>query len=57
VKKKFACHMLHKVKVKGKAEAQRVYAVLGKIGDPKAPKTLAELHKFTGLYPEKNKGK
>ena len=40
-----------------KAEAQRVYAVMGKAGDTKAPKTLAELHKFTGLYPQKNVAK
>lgn len=57
VKKKFVCLPLHKVQVKGKAEAQRVYAVMGKVGDQKAPKTLAELHKFTGLYPQKNAGK
>lgn len=57
VKKKFNCLQLHKVKVKGKAEAQRVYAVLGHMGDNKAPKSLAELHKFTGLYPQKNVGK
>ncbi len=57
VKKKFVCLPLHKVKVKGKEEAQRVYAVMGKVGDPKAPKTLAELHKFTGLYPQKKKSK
>ncbi|HNA79890.1 MAG TPA: adenylate/guanylate cyclase domain-containing protein, partial [Turneriella sp.] len=57
VKKKFVCQPLHKVQVKGKAEAQRVYAVMGKTGDAKAPKSLAELHKFTGLYPQKKKGK
>lgn len=54
VKKKFVCHPLRKVQVKGKAEAQRVYAVMGKVGDPKAPKSLPELHKYTGLYPQKN---
>lgn len=57
VKKKFVCQPLHKVQVKGKSEAQRVYAVLGRVGDAKAPKSLAELHKFTGLYPQKGKGK
>jgi adenylate cyclase len=57
VKKKFVCQPLHKVQVKGKAEAQRVYAVMGKTGDTKAPKSLAELHKYTGLYPQKSKGK
>ncbi len=57
LKKKFNCIQLHKIKVKGKAEAQRVYAVMGKMGDTKAPKTLAELHKFTGLYPQKNVAK
>lgn len=57
VKKKFICHELQKIKVKGKAEAQRVYAVMGRVGDTKAPKNLAELHKFTGLYPHKNAGK
>ena len=57
LKKKFTCIQLHKIKVKGKAEAQRVYAVMGKAGDTKAPKTLAELHKFTGLYPQKNVAK
>jgi adenylate cyclase len=57
VKNKFVCQPLHKVQVKGKTEAQRVYAVLGKVGDDNAPKSLAELHKFTGLYPQKAKGK
>lgn len=57
VKKKFSCVPLHKVQVKGKAEAQRVYAVLGRIGDAKAPRSLAELHKLTGLYPEKKRAK
>lgn len=53
VKKKFSCVQLQKIKVKGKDEAQRVYAVLGKAGDPKAPKTLAELHKLIDMYPQK----
>jgi adenylate cyclase len=53
LKKKFVCHPLHKVQVKGKADAQRVYAVMGKTGDSKAPKNLPELHKYTGLYPQK----
>ncbi len=57
VKAKFVCVALHKVQVKGKAEAQRVYAVLGKKGDTKAPKNLAELHKRIGLYPQKKSGK
>lgn len=57
VKKKFVCHPLHKVQVKGKAEAQRCYAVMGKVGDAKAPKNLPELHKYTGLYPQKNVAK
>ncbi|MCS6971671.1 MAG: adenylate/guanylate cyclase domain-containing protein, partial [Leptospiraceae bacterium] len=53
VKKQFACIPLKRVLVKGKSEAQRVYAVLGRLGDPAAPKTLNELHKLTGLYPQK----
>jgi len=53
VKKKFTCVELQKIKVKGKHEAQRVYAVLGRVGDTKAPKSLAELHKLIGLYPQK----
>lgn len=57
VKKKFTCVPLEKIKVKGKDSAQRVFAVLGKAGDTKAPKTLAELHKLIGMYPEKKTGK
>lgn len=57
VKKKFNCVPLDKVKVKGKEEAQRVFAVLGRAGDTKAPKNLAELHKYTGLYPQKKTSK
>ncbi len=57
VKKKFVVLPLHKVQVKGKAEAQRVYAVMGRVGDTKAPKNLPELHKLTGLYPQKNAAK
>lgn len=53
VKGKYSCVQLDKIKVKGKDEAQRVYAVLGKAGDPKAPKSLAELHKLIDLYPQK----
>ncbi len=53
VKKNYSCLQLEKIKVKGKDEAQRVYAVLGKAGDPKAPKSLAELHKLIDLYPQK----
>lgn len=53
VKKKYSCLPLEKIKVKGKDEAQRVYVVLGKAGDPRAPKTLAELHKIIDLYPQK----
>lgn len=57
VKGKYSCVQLDKIKVKGKDEAQRVYAVLGKAGDPKAPKTLAELHKLIDLYPQKKVAK
>ncbi|HRP68980.1 MAG TPA: adenylate/guanylate cyclase domain-containing protein, partial [Turneriella sp.] len=54
---KFHCIQLDRIKVKGKSEAQRVYAVLGKIKDTSAPKNLAELHRLIDLYPQKQKGK
>jgi adenylate cyclase len=55
IKGKYVCGQLQRIKVKGKDEAQRVYAVLGKVGDTRAPKSMAELHKLTGLYPKKIK--
>ena len=55
VKNSFNCIQLQRIKVKGKKEIQMVYAVLGKIDDPDAPKTLAELHKRIQLYPDKKK--
>ena len=55
VKESFSCVQLQRIKIRGKQEIQMVYAVLGKIDDPNAPKSLAELHKRIGLYPDKKK--
>ncbi|MBV6493154.1 MAG: hypothetical protein LDLANPLL_01169 [Turneriella sp.] len=57
VREKFSCVQMQKVKVKGKTDAQRVYAVLGKTKDSTAPKSLAELHKRIDFYPQKGKRK
>lgn len=53
VKDKFHCVPMRKVKVKGKQSEQKVFAVLGFAGDPKAPKNLKELHKLVDMYPGK----
>lgn len=51
IKRRFHCVAMHKIKVKGKAKPQQIFAVLGEIGDRKAPKNLSELHKLIGQYP------
>ncbi len=54
VKSKFNTISMGEIKVKGKVKAQKIYAVLGRKGDPKCPKTLADLRKLVGIpTPEK----
>ena len=40
---------MQKIKVKGKAEPQQIYAVLGRVDDPTAPRTLEELRARLGI--------
>ncbi|OHD70272.1 MAG: hypothetical protein A2W19_07225 [Spirochaetes bacterium RBG_16_49_21] len=40
---------MRKIKVKGKAEAQQIYAVLGRNDDPDSPKNLSELRGLLGI--------
>lgn len=49
VKDKYSFVPMKKIKVKGKSEPQQVYAVLGRIGDPKAFTSLEELRKALGI--------
>jgi adenylate cyclase len=49
VKSKFNTVSMGEIKVKGKLKAQKIYAVLGRKGDPKCPKTLADLRKHVGI--------
>lgn len=40
---------MQKIKVKGKSEPQQIYAVLGRLDDPSAPKTLDQLRQLLGI--------
>jgi adenylate cyclase len=40
---------MQKIKVKGKSEPQQIYAVLGRMKDPNAPKTLEDLRALLGI--------
>jgi adenylate cyclase len=40
---------MQKIKVKGKAEPQQIYAVLGRIDDPASPKDIRELRRLLGI--------
>ncbi|TGN19443.1 adenylate/guanylate cyclase domain-containing protein [Leptospira idonii] len=58
VKNKFNTVSMGEIKVKGKIKPQKVYAVLGRKGDPKCPKNLQELRKLVGIpTPETKKTK
>ena len=48
VRHKFLVEPMQKIKVKGKAEPQQIYAVLGRKEDPEAPKNLDELRRLIG---------
>ena len=48
VKDQFSVVPMSKVKLKGKSKPQRVYALLGRQDDPKAPATIEELRKRIG---------
>ncbi|HPI21714.1 MAG TPA: adenylate/guanylate cyclase domain-containing protein, partial [Spirochaetota bacterium] len=49
VKDLFVCEPMQKIKVKGKSEPQQIYAVLGRMNDPSAPKSLDELRAMLGI--------
>jgi adenylate cyclase len=53
VKEIFAIEKMQSIKVKGKSEAQNVYAVLGRLDDPSRPKSLSEVRINIGLDPKK----
>ncbi|MDC7224980.1 MAG: adenylate/guanylate cyclase domain-containing protein, partial [Spirochaetales bacterium] len=40
---------MNKIKVKGKSEPQQIYAVLGRMDDPKRPKSLDEMRAYVGI--------
>ncbi|OHD63851.1 MAG: hypothetical protein A2176_12085 [Spirochaetes bacterium RBG_13_51_14] len=40
---------MRRIKVKGKAEPHQIYAVLGRMDDPTAPKSLDELRRLLGI--------
>lgn len=48
VKDIFAVEKMQEIKVKGKMEPQRVYAVLGRVDDPTRPKSVQELQQLMG---------
>ena len=49
VKDIFKVQPMKKITVKGKKKPQQIYAVLGRIDDPKTPKTLKVLQKSLGI--------
>lgn len=49
VRGRFQVEPMQKIKVKGKTEPQQIYAVLGRMDDPEAPKTLDELRALLGI--------
>ncbi len=50
VKSKFKLHQLPLIKVKGKMQLLRVYAVLGRVDDPNCPASLLDLRNQVGLH-------
>jgi adenylate cyclase len=48
----FLVEPMQKIKVKGKAEAQQIFAVLGKSGDPGSPRTIQDLRALLGIEME-----
>ncbi|HMZ38015.1 MAG TPA: adenylate/guanylate cyclase domain-containing protein, partial [Leptospiraceae bacterium] len=49
VKDVFQVEEMPAIKVKGKSEAQIIYAVLGRLDDPERPKSLKELRSLVGI--------
>ncbi|HQO03070.1 MAG TPA: adenylate/guanylate cyclase domain-containing protein, partial [Spirochaetota bacterium] len=49
VKDLYRMEPMQKIKVKGKEGSQQIYAVLGHIDDPEAPKNVDELRKMLGI--------
>jgi len=49
IKDIFRVEPMQKIKVKGKSEPQQIYAVLGRLDDPSAPKTLEDLREMLGI--------
>ncbi len=54
VKGIFAVEKMKEIKVKGKMEPQRVYAVLGRADDPSRPKSVQELQQLMGFEINRN---
>ena len=49
VKDVYRVEPMQKIKVKGKAEPQQIYAVLGRLDDPESPKDIEELRAMLGI--------
>ena len=49
IKDKYDVIQMPNATIKGKSEAQKLYTLLGRKGDPKAPKSLDELRKMVGI--------
>jgi adenylate cyclase len=49
VKDIYITQLMQKIKVKGKAAPQSVYAVIGRRDDPESPKTLDEVRRLVGI--------
>lgn len=49
VKNIYRMEPMQKIKVKGKSEPQQIYAVLGRLDDPTAPRTLEEMRRIVGI--------
>ncbi len=49
IRHKFIVEPMQKIRVKGKAEPQQIYAVIGRRDDPDAPKNIDELRRLLGI--------
>ncbi|MBP7738990.1 MAG: HAMP domain-containing protein [Spirochaetes bacterium] len=49
IRHKFLVEPMQKIRVKGKAEPQQIYAVLGRRDDPEAPKNIDGLRRLLGI--------
>ncbi|MBL8994464.1 MAG: HAMP domain-containing protein [Spirochaetia bacterium] len=51
----FTVEPMKKITVKGKAEPQQIYAVVGEVNDPSAPKTIEEVRALLGTHFDEKK--